>query len=298
LETYLLLATETTPPTIFESTLSALLTAALTLFSWVGPVLILCFALHVVARSSQRLLHRLAGRSGVLIMASIGTPIHELSHVLGCFLGGHKVEEVSLFRPDSKTGQLGYVTHSWNRKNFWQNYVGKLMVSVAPFFGGALAMAGLTALVVPQLLKTAADAPDLHPLLTGQWDVAASTAGAVLEHIFKLVAYLFSAQHWSDWSFYIFLFAIFSIGSHLAPSGADWKNTRGPILMLLFIWFVAVTIVKQVGGLPNGLVETIGGLILWLDALLLFALFINMAMMAVLGLFRLVQFLMHGRPAY
>ena len=43
----------------------------------------------------------------------LGTPIHELGHVLACWMFGLKITQIRLYSPDAATGRLGYVAFTY-----------------------------------------------------------------------------------------------------------------------------------------------------------------------------------------
>lgn len=55
------------------------------------------------------------------ITGALGTPLHECAHALFCVIFGHKVVEIKLFQINSDDGMLGYVRHTYNKKNIYHN---------------------------------------------------------------------------------------------------------------------------------------------------------------------------------
>lgn len=63
----------------------------------------------------------------------LGTPIHELGHVLACWIFGLKITQIRLYSPDAATGRLGYVAFSY-RPSSTVHAVGLVVQGVAPIF--------------------------------------------------------------------------------------------------------------------------------------------------------------------
>lgn len=63
----------------------------------------------------------------------LGTPIHEMGHVLACWLFGLKINKIRLYSPDAATGRLGYVAFSY-RPSSTLHAVGLVVQGVAPIF--------------------------------------------------------------------------------------------------------------------------------------------------------------------
>lgn len=73
----------------------------------------------------------------------IGTPVHELAHVVACLLFRLRIRRIALFAPDAIKGRLGYVEFSHNPFSAL-HAVGLLVQGVAPLLaGGAIAILGL-----------------------------------------------------------------------------------------------------------------------------------------------------------
>lgn len=80
------------------------------------------------------------GRGIVLASSIVGTPIHELGHAIMCLLFGHRITAMSLWQPRSKDGNLGYVTHTYRRRNPY-HILGNLFIGVGPIFSGLAILA-------------------------------------------------------------------------------------------------------------------------------------------------------------
>ncbi len=121
-------------------------------------IIVIC---GLVARLCRRLFMRmLSGGVGYYMVIGsglIGTPVHELSHALMCLLFGHKIAEIKLWTPRSTDGTLGYVSHSWNKKNPY-HILGNLFIGIGPILGGMGALTLLLRLCFPGALETYTDA--------------------------------------------------------------------------------------------------------------------------------------------
>ncbi|MDI2144987.1 hypothetical protein KBJ94_23335 [Pseudomonas sp. ITA] len=63
----------------------------------------------------------------------LGTLIHELGHVLACWMFGLKITQIRLYSPDAATGRLGYVAFTY-RPSSTVHAVGLVVQGVAPIF--------------------------------------------------------------------------------------------------------------------------------------------------------------------
>lgn len=80
------------------------------------------------------------GRGVVLATSIVGTPIHELGHAIMCLLFGHRITAMSLWQPNAKDGNLGFVTHTYRRRNLYQ-ILGNLFIGIGPIFSGLAVLA-------------------------------------------------------------------------------------------------------------------------------------------------------------
>ena len=92
----------------------------------------------LAGRKNSEYIQRRFGWTGYCILGSVGVPFHELAHLITAVIFGHKINEVSLFRPSKGKvdGTLGYVKHTWRDGNPYQK-IGNFFIGTAPMFFGA-----------------------------------------------------------------------------------------------------------------------------------------------------------------
>ena len=102
----------------------------------VGVVVLTGFTVAV----TKRLLLKCCGSGAYcveVVTGVIGTPIHETGHALMCLIFGHHINKMVLWQPRDPKGVLGYVSHSYNKKNLW-HVLGNLFIGLGPIFSGLL----------------------------------------------------------------------------------------------------------------------------------------------------------------
>lgn len=194
-----------------------------------GPLLLASLASHLISRRVESLLVALVSPKLYLYtLGWLGTPVHELGHALMCKLFGHRVDEVKLFQPDSATGHIGFVRHSYNRRNLYHR-VGNLFIALGPVILG-----GLLVLL-------------LGRGLVGRWFHSGKSALADIDNLWQVLPAL-ASWLWiltkGLWAFaasldfgnaltWLFLYLALAIGTHANLSPADLKTARSGMVVFV-----------------------------------------------------------------
>ncbi len=238
-----------------DSVSEILLQVAILLAVIIGPFVVFAIIIHVLERIIQLHLAQTLGWKSVLWTGWLGTPIHELSHVLMCKLFRHRVDEVVLFEPDRESGRLGYVRHSYKSGN-WFEEIGNVFIGIAPLIGGSLALAGLLWIFYPGAVTAAIESGGE----TTSGVVAQTTAmvGAICGGILD-GPNLVTIRFWA------FIYLVLCVGSHMAPSGSDYRGAGCGAVMLgigvLALATTAALIVPDLSAVSISLAEILSPLI-------------------------------------
>lgn len=146
----------------------------------------------------------------------IGTPIHECSHALFCLIFGHRIEEMRLFQIDDEDGTLGYVWHSYNKKNVY-HIIGNFFIGIAPILVITALLYLLAIPLAPQML-------DGIFTSIGTLDVSQGFLNP-LTVLWKVIVSIFSNVTSFKWWIFVFIGAFLCL--HATLSGADIKSTLG-----------------------------------------------------------------------
>ncbi len=261
----------------------------LQLICWGSPFCAFALVLHWLERAVQLSLARQFGWQSVLWTGWLGTPIHECSHALFCLLFGHRVEEMALFRPDRKAGRLGYVKHSYNRKNPY-HVVGNFFIGVAPLIGGTIVLCALLWIFYPAAAQSSLSGSEVSDgMARGEFIEPIKT---LVTQCRSVITEVITVDHVFSWQFWLFLYLVLCVGSHLAPSASDYRGTRWGALLLLGILLLVNWIYLAFGGETYGLLERTARI--FSPALALFTLCVvlcGVAALAVFGITRLVKYL-------
>jgi hypothetical protein len=196
------------------------------------PFLLVGLILHGLERLVQRCLARHFGWGSILWTGWLGTPVHEMSHAALCLVFGHRIEEMALFKPDRQTGRMGYVNHSWNPANPYA-VAGNFFIGIAPLVGGALVLFLFLWIFYPEAARgTVSETRLLNALSAGAFLPAGK---AVLSIVTSVLGNVVTTSHLATWQFWLFLYLVLCVGSHLAPSPADYRGARRGALLLLVL---------------------------------------------------------------
>ncbi|MCI6692483.1 MAG: metalloprotease family protein [Clostridium sp.] len=181
--------------------------------SWfIGIIVISGLILGFLRNTSMTNYQKKFGRQAIYITGLVGVPIHELSHLIVALLFGHKIKEVKFFQVNDENRTLGYVNHSYNPRNIYHQ-VGNFFIGVAPIICGSLLILLLLKIFVPASFENT--------------NYILNTNG-----IFKFLKAIFSLNNFKRPEFYLFLYIVFSICSHISLSKADIK---GAFIGVIFI---------------------------------------------------------------
>lgn len=170
------------------------------------------------------------GWKGILLTGWIGTPIHELSHALMCVLFGHRIIELSFFKPDKTTGMLGFVSHSWDTRSLYQS-VGNFFIGIAPLIIGTGMIIALLYFILPDLFSEVSVVLSTFQIESFEL----SHIEKYVQLLGEIIKILFSGDNLYEWRYYVFLYLTLSIASHIAPSPSDFRGMKSGLLLLLLL---------------------------------------------------------------
>jgi hypothetical protein len=200
--------------------------------------------IQFISQLTFRSMERAFGK-GVYLLAWLGTPIHELGHALFCVIFGHRIEDISLFRPDPVTGTLGYVYHKWNPKNPW-HVLGNFFIGVGPMVLGCAVLFGLFYFLVPgsskvwDSLSLSVAAVSRDSLVSGYFTVFRDATMAIIRIIFTF-------DNLSFWQFWLFLYLSVCVASNIRLSWADFKGSLRGLGCIVLVFLLLNLILLLIG---------------------------------------------------
>ena len=155
----------------------------------------------------------------VRLTGYIGTPIHEYSHALMCLLFGHTVKKVSLFGDSKRSKTLGYVEHTYYRKNLYQQ-MGNFFIGISPILAGGGVILLLVRLLTPQMffaMKT--ETAEIRAAFIRGFDGGAMAS--LFGGIGSMLGSFFALDNFLNWRWWICMLLSFSIAIHMEVSRSD-----------------------------------------------------------------------------
>ena len=175
-------------------------------------------------------------RAVCYITGAIGTPVHECAHALFCLIFWHKITEIKLFQI-SDDGTLGYVCHSYNKRNIYQR-IGNFFIGIAPIIVISALLYLIAWLLMPGFVA------DVNASFNA--NDFTENIGRVFLSLLNVLALFFKGV--ITWQWWVFVVVGFFLVLHMTLSTADIKGALSGILFLL----IAVLIADFTLGLING----------------------------------------------
>lgn len=189
----------------------------------VAPFVGFAVVIHWFERITQTRMAERFGWHSVLWTGWLGTPIHELSHAFMCRLFRHRVDEIALFEPDRESGRLGYVKHSFQEGNWYQE-LGHFFIGIAPLIGGSSVLAIFLWMFYPDAAKVAIEAANSG--------AAHGAVAQVVSAIEALCGNILTIAHLGTVRFWVFIYLVLCVGSHMAPSSSDYRGASRGVFLL------------------------------------------------------------------
>lgn len=215
-----------------------------------GGVLLSTLAVSAfIARIMFTTLSRVFGTNSIVYTTGwLGTPVHELSHLVACWVFHLKVLEVKLFEPDYESSSLGYVRYSFNRNSIYQR-IGCFFVGVAPLAGGMGLILVLGWWLVPDFNTLVVDLIEATRQESSEGITGYITR--VGEACLESISVILSPSNGLSWTFWVFIYITGCISCHLTPSRSDLEGIGPGILALIVLVVIGNGIAAFLGYDPD-----------------------------------------------
>lgn len=201
-----------------------------------GLLFIFGFLLYFFARFTRITFVKTTGKTiDVVLTGWLGTPIHELGHILFCLLFRHKINEVKLYTPNSTDGTLGFVNHSYDTKSIYQK-IGNFFIGIGPILFGTLILYIALMFLVPNTKDVLSTINSQSSILIknihGDW----SGFSLIWTSGLNTLKVLFEKSNFSSYTFWIFLYISICISSHMELSPPDIKGAISGLVIIILLF--------------------------------------------------------------
>lgn len=232
-------------------------TAVIYLLAVLGVPVLTVLGLTYVNRNSKERLAQRFGPQSVVYVGGLGVIIHELSHLLVALLFGHHINSFRLLitNVQESGGALGYVNHSWNKKNYYQ-FLGNALIGTAPVFGCTIVLLLITRLLVPGIYQWGLQSMDSLLGLAITSNITAGHTNWLLVVIWVVLSInitiggfdLSDADLKSTVPSFITLFVIIGVALFLLVALGMAAVVRH-YLFILLAWFILVMVIALIWSL-------------------------------------------------
>ncbi|MHC1705568.1 MAG: hypothetical protein AB9846_16830 [Tenuifilaceae bacterium] len=203
-----------------------------------GLLFIFGFILYFFARLTRITYVKTTGKTlDIIVTGWIGTPVHELGHIIFCLIFRHKILEVSLYNPNPNDNTLGYVNHSYDAKSIYHR-IGNFFIGIGPIIFGTLVLYILLYFLVPNakdvLVSIKSQSAILLSNIHGEW----SGFTSIWDTTTSTIKVLFEKSNFSSYKFWIFLYLSICISSHMELSPPDIKGAISGLLLIILLFLV------------------------------------------------------------
>jgi len=251
-----------------------------------GPLLIMAIIMHFIALANERMSIYVFGEKIYLyVFAWLGTSIHELGHALFAVIFGHKIKEIQLFKPDPQTGTMGYVNHSYDEKNMYQQ-TGNFFIGIGPLLMCTIVLYGLSLLLFRINIFDFSDL-SISPDTLGSFSLLKTELLKLPTVVSQFMHEIFSGENSAWWKIMILIYCLYSIGSSMTLSPADIKTSGRGFLVIIIIVFIFNISTLWAGDFATEGLTKISFLFSGFYTLMALAMAVNIIFAAITGFFRL-----------
>lgn len=247
-----------------------------------GPLILLAVLMNLVAGTNEKLCVKTLGQKIYLFFFGwLGTIIHELGHALFAVIFAHKIDEMKLFSPDPKTHTLGYVKHSFDKRNIYQQ-IGNFFIGIGPVLMCCFALWLISWLLFKIKLNDISTLT-ISPELVKSFSALKLAGISIWEGFKTYYTAVIHGENSTWWKIVILVYCIFSIGSSITLSKSDIVTAKDGLLfvIVLIVIFNLFTVWKS--DFAMSYVVKLSSLLSGFYFIIILSLVLNLIFMLILG---------------
>ena len=205
-----------------------------------GVFLAFGYIYSLIEKRNSLYIYSTFGSKGILFTGVIGTTVHEIGHLIMCLIFHHKVGDFQLFNFKGYKHEetLGYVSHRYNDRSLYEK-AGNFFIGIGPMISGTLFIIFSFKLLLPSIYESINISSYFTHLSTVNIE---NTIFLLLSLSKNLLISIFNMNNLSSINFYIFIYLMFCVSSHISLSKKDFENSSVGILSLFLIFFAVCLI--------------------------------------------------------
>jgi len=258
------------------------------LFVLFGPLLLLMVLLNFSARLLTRQSVRFWGSNLFLYgFAWLGCTVHELSHAFLALIFGHKIREIALFEPNKNGESLGHVSHSFNKKSFYQK-TGNFFIGIGPLLADGILLF-LMARVLFRFDFTDHPSMRITPGILTDFLLLKKFVSGIWVGMISFIALAFPCSGLMWWKSALLIYILYSVGSSMTLSKSDVSTAFSGFLWVILIFFLFNFFTLWIGDFAAVIQEKCTGYISGFYFLLIFSLLTNLLFIILLFVLNFIK---------
>lgn len=170
----------------------------------------------------------------------IGVPVHEIGHLIMCLLFFHKVSDVKLISFSLRSREMGYVEHTYNHKNIYQQ-IGNYFIAIGPIISGIIVILLLHHWMTPETINIYLD--DIQSISKDYFNIFNID---ILNRVFDLYK-SYIVNFYNEFNIgmiktWLLLVGIIFISLNMSLSGPDLEHAKAGILYSVIVLVIINTI--------------------------------------------------------
>lgn len=279
--------------TALQYLLDVLLATAMHLAILLAPLLILGLIMHVISQQIEKRTVGIIGMHGYLYLFGwIGTAVHELGHLIFALLFGHHVSNVKLFSFNASNPEMGYVKHTFNKKNIYQN-LGNFFIGIGPILlgGSALFIIGYFLIDLNVNSVTNNNLKFINSSITESIKNVFFSLYDALMNLIKTITQSASGRTGNEtvwWKYLLFFYLLFAIGSAISLSKSDIKGSFSGLLLFVALILIFNLTTLWMGDFATTIFTSISNVVSGFYLILMVSIIFNLGFLLLLWLMGLL----------
>ena len=181
------------------------------------------------------------------------------------------------FDPSRLDGSLGSVEHRYRRNNIYQE-IGNFFIGIGPIILGTLFIYLFALLTVGEGVFAPMKALQITSETFQSFESVLALLMDVFAASFDTLQLLFTAENFTRWEFYVFLYVTLSVGGNITLSASDIAGALKGFGFLVGVLLVFNLFTLWIGDFAIQFVWQLSGYYAFFYAIMIFAMILNLLM--------------------